>query len=603
VKKTFASLFYMINITIRSSFLNKKIKLYVLIIAMFFLLDYVFKAILPFITANIIDNALLISESNPNVSAVFLSLFVLLLHMIFTYIFWGKMGVIETYVEDEIKNNLNARYLKYMCEVDYHHLNNPKTHNDFKFIYENIPQVCADLFSSPLLIAIIGTVLSIFITMTILINISVWVALIVLAGNVLGLFQKLKESRDNYNIAVSQISERRWSNVYADIMTNRLYIKEIRFFNILPYLLEKWERLNMKLNKQNYMVSLKYMLLEIFNAIISSSMILVALGLTIYLILAGQTGVGSLVLVYGSSSVMLDTTGNLFYSFGQLRKISLYADKCREFDNYLTPNKRKNTDDSLIDSIDKCMNIKFCNVSFKYNVTDDNALENIDLEICAGEKVAIVGANGSGKTTFISLLGALYSPQHGDIYVNNLDINSVQPYLKKISAALFQDTTQFELSIRENIEIGDISRKIETSELHEIASKAEFHKDIHNLHNGYETNLGTLESGSINLSGGQWQRLALARTFARKNARIIILDEPTSSLDPISEVEIYENALKLFAKKTLIIVSHRLSVTTMVDKIIVFDNGKVVEIGNHKQLMGAKGQYFNMYKMQTDLYK
>jgi ABC-type multidrug transport system fused ATPase/permease subunit len=314
--------------------------------------------------------------------------------------------------------------------------------------------------------------------------------------------------------------------------------------------------------------------------------------------LRGETEIGSLVLVYGSSSTMLDSSGSLFQRFGQLKQVSNYTDRWREFEQYEIFEQ-----DEYTGAPPEEINIKFENVSFKYEGMQNNVLENFSVDIKNGEKIAIVGENGCGKTTFVSLLNALYHPQSGNISINDTDISENTGLLRKYSSTLFQDFPQYEFSVRENITLGDIYRDIPENELTEAAEKSGIYSYINALPKQFDTPIGTLDDDGINLSGGQWQKLALARAAARKDAKLVILDEPASALDAIAESELYENAFKLFDGKTVIIISHRLSATAFVDRILVFKNGVVVENGNHRDLLDKKGVYYSMYSAQAELYK
>jgi len=283
-------------------------------------------------------------------------------------------------------------------------------------------------------------------------------------------------------------------------MTDRTYLKEIRFFGLVPYLLNKWENINKKLNIQNRNITIKYILLDIVRYFISNIFNVVALIFTAYFILEGQTDIGALVLVYGTSSTMLDTSGSLFYIFGQLKQVSNYTDKWREFERHEIFEQSEYTGEPP-----KEINIRFKNVSFKYEGMQNNVLENFTVKIKDNEKIAIVGENGCGKTTFVSLLNALYHPQDGKIHINDTDISENVGLLRKYSSTLFQDFPQYEFTVSENILLGDIYRDIPEYEITEAAEKSGIYNYIIPLPKQIDTPIGTLDDGGINLSGGQWQ--------------------------------------------------------------------------------------------------
>jgi ABC-type multidrug transport system fused ATPase/permease subunit len=235
--------------------------------------------------------------------------------------------------------------------------------------------------------------------------------------------------------------------------------------------------------------------------------------------------------------------------------------------------------------------IIFSNVSFTY--TGEEVLRGINIHIRAGEKVAIVGPTGAGKSTLAALLLRLYDPQEGEIYLDGINLKKIKPTsLRKFIAVVPQDTIIFSGTVRENIAIGKLGAREE--EIIEAAKLANAHDFIVNLPQGYETQLG--ERGA-QLSGGERQRIALARAILRKPS-ILILDEATSSLDSETEFKIYEAMQRLLEGRTAIIIAHRLSTVRSADKIFVLYEGKIIEEGNHEELMRANGLYAKLYSLQ-----
>ncbi|MBC7328489.1 ABC transporter ATP-binding protein [bacterium] len=236
--------------------------------------------------------------------------------------------------------------------------------------------------------------------------------------------------------------------------------------------------------------------------------------------------------------------------------------------------------------------IIFSNVSFTY--TGEEVLKNINIHIRAGEKVAIVGPTGAGKSTLVALLLRLYDPTEGDIYLDGINLKKIKPSsLRKFVCAVPQDTIIFAGSVRENIAIGNLEASEE--EIIESAKLANAHDFIMDLPQGYDTVLG--ERGA-QLSGGERQRIALARAFLRK-PRVLILDEATASLDSETEMKIYEAMERLFAGRTAIIIAHRLSTVRFADRILVLYNGQIVEEGTHNELIRNNGLYAKLYSIQA----
>lgn len=248
--------------------------------------------------------------------------------------------------------------------------------------------------------------------------------------------------------------------------------------------------------------------------------------------------------------------------------------------------------------------IRFNNVSFSYPGSTRPALENINLHIRPGESLAIVGENGSGKTTLIKLLTRLYSPTEGSITFEGLDLQDwdVTTLRQKIGV-IFQDFARYQLLVGENIGVGDIRHIGDSNRVAEAADKGLAADFIEDLPEGYGTQLGTWFRAGSELSGGQWQKIALSRAFMRSEADVLILDEPTAAIDAKAEAEIFAHFRDLTANRISIIISHRFSTVRMADHIIVLDRARVIEEGDHQSLLAAAGQYARLFKLQAAGYQ
>ena len=244
--------------------------------------------------------------------------------------------------------------------------------------------------------------------------------------------------------------------------------------------------------------------------------------------------------------------------------------------------------------------VRVSNLWFKYPGSERDVLKGIDLEIPKGKSLAIVGKNGCGKTTLVKLLCRLYDPAQGTIYYDGADIRLMNlDDLRNSIAIIFQDFIRYQFTIKENIALRNGQALNGVSEAAAMAGAAEF---IEPLPQAYDTLLGNQFSGGRELSGGQWQRVALARAFYR-NAGLLILDEPTASLDIATEARIYAQFKKMTEGKTALLISHRLSTVRIADHIAVIDDGKVIELGDHESLMGLGGIYNEMFVMQAERFQ
>ncbi len=247
--------------------------------------------------------------------------------------------------------------------------------------------------------------------------------------------------------------------------------------------------------------------------------------------------------------------------------------------------------------------IVFDKVHFRYPSQKGDTLQNVSLVIPRGSVAALVGENGAGKTTLIKLLCRLYEPTAGRILLDGTDIRERDPaVLRTQFGVLFQDFVRYHLTVRENIGFGDAARLDDLERVREVARRAGADAAIAALPQQYETLLGKMFDEGHELSGGEWQRVALARAYMR-DAPILILDEPTASLDPRAEQRIFEEVRRLLAGRTAIIISHRFSTVRLADQIYVLHEGRVVEQGTHESLMGQQGRYAELYELQAAAYR
>lgn len=248
--------------------------------------------------------------------------------------------------------------------------------------------------------------------------------------------------------------------------------------------------------------------------------------------------------------------------------------------------------------------ILFENVSFLYPGNNDYSLKNINFHLKTGEKLAIVGENGSGKTTLIKLLTKLYTPTEGNIYLDGVNLRDWdETTLRHKIGVIFQNFVQYQFMVGENIGLGDVKDSMNESRWDEASRLGMAYEFIQDLDNRFYTRLGKWFKDGRELSGGQWQKLALSRAFMRKEAEILILDEPTSAIDAEAEMKVFEHFREHTEGKTVILISHRFSTVRMADLILVLGGGEVLEWGSHNQLLEKKGRYERLFRLQQAGYQ
>jgi ATP-binding cassette, subfamily B, bacterial len=246
---------------------------------------------------------------------------------------------------------------------------------------------------------------------------------------------------------------------------------------------------------------------------------------------------------------------------------------------------------------------EFRNVSFAYPGTERTVLKNFSLTLSPGERIALIGENGQGKTTVVKLITRLYDPTEGQILLDGVDLREYSlEDLHSHIGVIFQDFMRFEMTARENIAVGRVDRPHQQADIESAAHKSLADTVVDKLAGGYDQMLGRRFEGGVELSGGEWQKIALARAYLR-DAQLLILDEPTAALDARSELEVFERFAELTEGKMALLISHRFSTVRMADRIVVLEGGRLIEEGNHQQLMARAGVYAGMFEMQAASYR
>lgn len=410
-----------------------------------------------------------------------------------------------------------------------------------------------------------------------------------------------KIGTSKYWLMFYQTPTARQADYTSRLLENHQSIKEIRLFNLGTFLLQRWSNLFLKNANESLQLLKKEHWLKFALDILIALFYLGATIIMIWLTRLNLIKIGDFVAI-GQAIQGVQSSINQFSSLlAKFQEDNLHLGDYFDFLNYhhdglsISPGKR--TFPTLLKE-----GIKVKNLSFRYPDDSEFIIRDVSFEIKPGEKVTIVGENGSGKTTLVKCLTGLYPITNGNIYFDGIEINELSlETLYSNTTVIFQDFMRYAFSVKDNIMFGNITEYDNRGILETAASQSGIDSVINRLHMGYETNLGRLFDKGVDLSGGQWQKIALSRALA-KNSQIFILDEPTSSLDPLAEMEVFKQFEQMTNGRTTLFVSHRMAAARMADRILVMKNGTIVESGTHVELMELKEEYYLMYTNQAQWY-
>ena len=435
-----------------------------------------------------------------------------------------------------------------------------------------------------------------------------WAALVMVAVSVPSAIINFYYRRKHFQYMRRRSKDRRQMSYYSDLMVNKDMVKEIRMFDLSDTFIGRYRE-----TFDRYFAGIRALILreDMWHVIITVVSSVVNCGFYAwfaYRVITGGYQIGTYSLYTGALGQIAGQVGALIGISATIYEGTLFIDNLTSFLGEkptvvpVVPEGREE-EGPLKVAHGQPHTIEFRHVSFIYPGTERKVLDDVNLLIRPGETLVLVGLNGAGKTTLLKLLTRLYDPTEGVILLDGEDIRAYDVKdLYSMYGIIFQDFGKYAVSVTENIYFGDVRKEIKDEEIRKAAEEADATDYIKRLPAGFDTPLmRVFEETGIEPSIGQWQKLAIARAFY-SDSDVLILDEPTASLDPMAEQEIFNQFDRLRADKTTIFVSHRLSSATVASKIAVLEYGKLIEEGDHRQLMAMRGRYYELFSTQAKRY-
>ena len=400
-----------------------------------------------------------------------------------------------------------------------------------------------------------------------------------------------------FETLVSNSEESRKLDYYSQVLLSNNHIKDIRLYNLYFFFITKYTDVFTSITDKLQVDRRKKFTTSALFITLNSIVIILMFGYVIIQIKKGVLDLGVIFVFSTSIIYSINSMARLVEDSSLLYDTLLYMENFFKFieieDELSTEVPITKTENNFGDDI-----IEFRNVNFSYSNNSDLVLSNVSFKIAEGEKIAIVGENGAGKTTLVKLLCAFYPNYSGDIIVNSKSLREYEltDYRKQITS-IFQDFSKFDISLRENVALSDLSRIFKNEDITKALDKGRFNmKDM-----SLDQVLGRKFDGGKELSGGEWQKVTLSRAFF-SNVPILILDEPTASIDAKAEYELFQDFLQLTQGKTVFYITHRLASVKFADKILVLKSGEIHSFGTHNELMNKDEYYRKLYKMQSSMY-
>jgi ATP-binding cassette subfamily B protein len=511
-----------------------------------------------------------------------------------------SLGLVRMLVGARLTVDVNVRILEKALTLDLHHFENPE-------FYDKLTRARKEAGSRPL--SLVGEHLGMLRAglalagyLALLTRFSVWVMAAVLLSGVPSFLAEARFSIRAHRLRNWRSPEARRLGYLEHVLAEEKHVKELKLFRLGPLLLERYKRLAETFYREDSGLARRragwgYALSLLSTLTFYGCYVLIATRTA-----HGQLSLGDMTLYLVAFRQASGSFQGLLGALGGMYEHNLYMSDL--FDYLNIPTTPATGTPAAVATSASGEGLQFEHVGYKYPDAESWALQDLDFRIPHGQSLALVGENGAGKTTLIKLLTRLYQPTAGRILLDGRDLRQWDlDDLRRRIAVIFQDFNQYQFSVRENVGVGSVEHLDDELRVKRAVEQGGAREVVSRLANGLDTQLGRRFKGGTELSGGQWQKVALARAFMREEADILVLDEPTAALDARAEHAVFERFRTLTRGRTTILISHRFPTVRMADRILVLEGGRIIEAGSHTELLQAGARYAQLFDLQARGYR
>jgi len=507
-------------------------------------------------------------------------------------------GYVNRILSDQFLLHANVQLLQQAMRLDLAHYESSEFHDVLNRAQQsgsNYPLRVVELLSR-----LLGSMTRLLGLLTLLLRFNPGVMALLLVSVLPTFWVGIRYSRRRFWMNRRQTPSRRLADYFYKVLTDPQYVKEVRLFNLGQHMVNQYRTIRQEFNQESRRLAGQQSLAQLSIELLGGIGFYGAYGLVLWQTIGGLVTLGDLTLYTGAFQQAQALIESILLSLATLYEYNLYVSQYFELldisPQVMSPQSPQPFPKPM------GQGLSFQDVSFTYPGSEQPTLKEINLTVAPGECIALVGVNGSGKTTLLKLLTRLYDIEQGQIVIDGVPLQQFSlGDLRSQIGILFQDFARYALDVQDNIGFGNLPQRQDMDLVTQAAKGAGATDVIDQLDDRYQTILGKMFSGGVDLSGGQWQKIGLARAFM-SDAQILILDEPTAAVDAIAEHDLFQRFRQLTQGKMTFLVSHRFSTVRMADRIVVLEQGKITEVGTHAELMAHPGRYAEMFDLQAESY-